>query len=74
MGGRICKHYERNFYAEVFKVSLFERVVECLFNLKTRYENEDKNLMVELLKLPKNSSYGHSLKKIYEEYIIENKE
>ena len=71
MGGKVCNIYDGIIYKGNFKVSPFEKVIEYLFKLKIKNEKEGNDLMVDLLKLYKNSLNRRSIRKdIDEEYII----
>ena len=64
MGGRLCNICEGIMYEENFKVSLFKKMLEHLFSLKLKYEQEGIDLMVDFIKLCMNSLQELSNRKI----------
>ena len=66
----ISNIYVGNIYREKFICSPLKSVIECLNNLKLKYEEEGNDFMVHLRHLTINSFYGQSTRKdIDEEYI-----
>ena len=51
MGRKICNFFEGIFYRENFKGSPFKKVIELLFGVKIKYEEEGKDLMLDVILL-----------------------
>ena len=63
IGGRVIEIYEGDIYRENFKISPFGKVIEKLFALTQKYEDEHNDLMQKLVKLIMNSLYGVQIRK-----------
>ena len=73
MGGFVCKFDEGIINQGNSKVSLFKKVMEHLFGVKSKYEGEGNELIVDFAKLCLNSLSGESIKEgIDEEYIMKS--
>ena len=69
IGGKVIENYEGAIYQENYKVSLFRKVIDKLFELRQKYKEENNEVMQFLLKLIMNSLYGKFLRKgILESY------
>ena len=69
IGGKVFQIYEGLIYRENFKVSLFEKIIDELFALRKKYEDEGNDVMHLLVKLIMNAPYGEFLRKdILESY------
>ena len=55
IGGKVIEIYEGVIYRENFKISPFREVIEKLFALRQKYEDEKNDLMQGLVKLIMNS-------------------
>ena len=65
--------YESVVYRENFKISPFRKVIEKLFALRQKYEDEKNDLMQELVKLIMNSLYGVQMRRdINESYYCKS--
>ena len=67
IGCEIVHVYEGVIYRENFKVSPFRKVIDKLFALRQKYEDEGNDVMQLLVKLLMNSSYGENIRKGIEE-------
>ena len=67
IGGRVIKKYEGVIYKEIFKVRVFRKVIDKLFALRQKYEDENNDVMQLLVKLLMNASYGEEIRKDIEE-------
>ena len=63
IGGKVIEIYEGVIYRENFKISPFRKVIEQLFSLRQKYEDEHNDLMQRLVKLIMNSLYGVQIRK-----------
>ena len=63
IGGKVIEIYEAVIYPENFKKSPFGKVIEKLFALRQKYNDEHKDLMQGLVKLIMNSLYGVQIHK-----------
>ena len=67
-GGRVIEIYEGVIYRENFKISPFRKVIEKLFDLRQKYEDEHNDLMQRLVKLIMNSLYGVQIRKDIDQF------
>ena len=67
IGGRVKEIYEGVIYRENLKLSPFRKVIDKLFALRQKYEDEGKDVMQLLVKLLMNSLYGENIRKDIEE-------
>ena len=71
--GKVFEIYEGVIYRENFKISSFRKVLEKLFALGQKYEDEHNSLMQELLKLIMDSLNGAQIRRdIYELYCCKS--
>ena len=63
IGGKVIEIYEGVIYRENYKVSLFKKVIDKLFELRQKYKEEKNEVMQLLLKLNMNNLYGEFLRK-----------
>ena len=63
IGGQVIEIYDGVIYRENFKVSPFRKVIEKLFALRQKYEDEKNDLMQGLVKLIINSLYGVQIRR-----------
>ena len=57
-GGKVMEIYEGVIYRENYKVSPFKKVLDKLFELRQKYEDENNGVMQLLVKLNMNSLHG----------------
>ena len=55
--------YEGVIHRENFKISPYRKVIEKLFGLRQKYEDEKNDLMQRLIKLVLNSLYGFQIRR-----------
>ena len=67
IGGKVVEIYEGVIYRENFKVSPFKKVIDKLFALRQKYEDEGNEVMQLLVKILMNSLYGEQIRKDIEE-------
>ena len=67
IGGKVVEIYEGVIYRENFKVSPFRKVIDKLFALRQKYNDEINDVMQLLVKLLMNSLYGENIRKDIEE-------
>ena len=73
IGGKVIQIYEGVVYRESSKISPFTKVIEKLFALRKKYEDEENDLMQGLVKLIMNSLYGVQLRRdIRESYYCKS--
>ena len=65
--GGVLQVYEGVIYRENFKVSPFKKVIDKLFELRQKYEDEIIDVMQLLVKLIVNCLYGEQIRKDIEE-------
>ena len=58
IGWRVIEIHEGVTYSEVFKISPFRKVIEKLFTLGHKYQDERNDLVQGLVKLILNKSFG----------------
>ena len=63
IGGKVIEIYEGVIYRENFKISPLRKVIERLFALRQKYEDEHNDLLQGLFKLIINSLYGVQIRK-----------
>ena len=63
IGGKVFEIYEGVFYRENFKVSPFRKVIDNLFALRQKYEDENNDVLQCLVKFLMNSVYGENIRK-----------
>ena len=69
IGGKVIEIYEGFIYRENYKVSLFKKLIDKLFELRKKYKVENNAVMQLLVKIILNSFYGEFLRKdILESY------
>ena len=67
IGGKVIEIYEGVVYRENFKVSPYREVIDKLFALRQKYEDENNDFMQLLVKSLMNSLYGENIRKDIEE-------
>ena len=67
IGGKVIQSYEGVIYREIFKISLFRKVIDKLFDVRQKYKDENIVIMQLLVKLIMNSLYGEQVRKDIEE-------
>ena len=67
IGAKVLENYEGVIYRENFEVSPFRKVIDKLFALRQKYEDEGYEVMQLLVKLLMNSLYGEQIIKDIEE-------
>ena len=73
IGEKVIEKYEGVIYRETFKISSFRKVIEKLFGLRQKYEDEKIDLMHGLVKLIMNSLYGVQIRRdINESYYCKS--
>ena len=61
-GGEAIEPYECVIYRQNFKISTFKKVIDKLFELRQKYEDENKDVMQLLVKLFMNYLYGEQMR------------
>ena len=67
IGGKVIETYEGVYYPEEFKVSLFKKVLDKLFELRQKYKDENNHVIQLLVISIMNSLYGEQIRKDIEE-------
>ena len=62
-GGKVIEIYKGVVFRENFETSLFRKVIDKLFALRQKYEDEGNDVMQLLVKLLMNSCYGENIRK-----------
>ena len=69
IGGKVIEIYEGVTYRENFEISPFEKIIDELFALRKKYQDDRNGVMQLLVKLIMNALYGEFLRKdILESY------
>ena len=63
MGVKISELYEGVIYCKIFKLSLFKKAIDKLFELRQKYKDENNDVMQLLVKLIMNCLYGEQIRK-----------
>ena len=63
IGGKAIEFYEGVIYGENFKIPPFKKVLESLFALRKKHEDEKNDLLHVLVKLNKNSLFGVQIRR-----------
>ena len=59
--------YEGSIFGEIFRTSLFKKVIDNLFEIRHKHKDENNHIMQLLVKLIMNSLYGEQIGKDTEE-------
>ena len=67
IGGKVIEILESVIYRKNFKVSLFRKAIDNLFELRRKYKDESNDVTQLLVKLIMNTLYGDQIRKDIEE-------
>ena len=71
LGGKVIEIYQGVIYRKNFRVSPFKKVIDNLFELIQKYEDEKNDVLQLLVRLFMNSLYGEQIRKnITDSYFI----